>query len=153
MPFTAPQERMMMSKRKANRSAHRRKPVLADAPTRDLFEHLNLDDPGDLERALDDFTCNVSSGYFLRWEAVRSLAAHLPQEPFRTCEVHYSVTHEGWLSLVECNDDKGAWANLAPGSPGGLLGETKVKAKDCLDRPGRQDNGIMAQAMRVLKAA
>ncbi len=153
-----------MSKRKIIRPAQRRKPVQADVPTRDLFEHLNLDDPGDLGRSLDDFIYNISSGYFLQWEAVarreqglpltgkqkealselisfndeendrilyidemprpsqpwyelaRSLAAHLPTEPFRTYEAYYSVTTEGWPSLVECLETYGRDLSLPAGA-------------------------------------
>ncbi len=41
-----------------------------DIPVNDCFEHLNLDEPGDLEEALDNFIYNLKSNYFLLWEAV-----------------------------------------------------------------------------------
>jgi hypothetical protein len=162
MPFITPQEKMVMSKRKVKRPAQRRKPVQADVPTRDYFERLNLDDPGDLEEALDNFINDVCSDCFLQWEAVvrqeqglpltprqkkalsdlinfgeeddhilyidemprpsqpwyelaRSLAAHLPKEPFRTYELHYAVICEGWPSLVECLETYGRGLSLPKG--------------------------------------
>jgi hypothetical protein len=39
-------------------------------PVNDFFENLNLDKPGDLEEALDNFIFDLESDYFLLWEAV-----------------------------------------------------------------------------------
>jgi hypothetical protein len=41
-----------------------------DIPVNDFFEHLNLDNPADLEEALDNFIFELENGYFLIWEAV-----------------------------------------------------------------------------------
>ena len=41
-----------------------------DIPVHDFFEHLNLDDPGDLEEALYNFIFDLESNYFLLWETV-----------------------------------------------------------------------------------
>jgi hypothetical protein len=41
-----------------------------DMPVNDFFEHLNLDDPADLEEALNNFISELEYGYFLMWEAV-----------------------------------------------------------------------------------
>jgi hypothetical protein len=39
-------------------------------PVNDFFEDLDLDKPGDLEEALENFTYDLESDYFLLWEAV-----------------------------------------------------------------------------------
>jgi hypothetical protein len=41
-----------------------------DIPVNDFFEHLNVDEPGDLEEALDNFIYDLESDYFLLWETV-----------------------------------------------------------------------------------
>jgi hypothetical protein len=41
-----------------------------DIPVNDVFENLNLDEPGDLEEALDNFIFELKNGYFFMWEAV-----------------------------------------------------------------------------------
>jgi hypothetical protein len=39
-------------------------------PVNDFFEHLDLDNPADLEEALNNFIYDLESNYFLLWEAV-----------------------------------------------------------------------------------
>ena len=58
-----------MSKRNPQHAANKRS-LDADVPTRDYFEHLNLDDPGDLGEALDNLIHDLETGHFLTWEAV-----------------------------------------------------------------------------------
>ena len=41
-----------------------------DIPVNDFFEHINLDEPGDIEEALDNLIHDLESDYFLVWEAV-----------------------------------------------------------------------------------
>jgi hypothetical protein len=41
-----------------------------DIPVSDFFENLDLDEPGDLEEALDNFIFELEEGYFFTWEAV-----------------------------------------------------------------------------------
>jgi hypothetical protein len=39
-------------------------------PTYDCLEHVDLDDPGDVDQALDNLVDAINTGYFLQWEAV-----------------------------------------------------------------------------------
>ena len=41
-----------------------------DIPVNDFFECLNLDEPGDIEEALDNLMFNIKNGDFFLWEAV-----------------------------------------------------------------------------------
>ncbi len=41
-----------------------------NVPTHDYLEHMDLDDPGYVDEALDNLIDDIKSGYFLRWEAV-----------------------------------------------------------------------------------
>ncbi len=43
---------------------------MSNIPVNDFFEHINLDEPGDIEEALDNLIHDLESDYFLLWEAV-----------------------------------------------------------------------------------
>ena len=49
-----------------------------DIPTYDFFENFNLDEPDDLDEALDNLIFGIKSGYFLCWEAVVRKEQDLP---------------------------------------------------------------------------
>jgi hypothetical protein len=68
-------EEVIMAKRKTKKSKEKRVRINygnfdPNIPVNDFFEHLNLDNPGDLEEALDNFIFDLESDYFLLWEAV-----------------------------------------------------------------------------------
>jgi hypothetical protein len=66
-----------MSQRKSQRAANG-KPLAADVPIYDYFEHLDLNDPGDLDEALGRLIYGLGTGYFLTWEAVVRQEQGLP---------------------------------------------------------------------------
>lgn len=39
-------------------------------PTFNYLEHIDLDDPGSVDQALDNLIHDVKTGFFLRWEVV-----------------------------------------------------------------------------------
>ncbi len=47
-------------------------------PTYDYLEHIDLDDPGHIDEALDSLIYGLKTGYFLRWEAVVRQEQGLP---------------------------------------------------------------------------
>jgi hypothetical protein len=53
-------------------------PIRPDVPTNDLLARRNLDDPGDVDWAFNDFITELETGYFLQWEAVISQEQGLP---------------------------------------------------------------------------
>jgi hypothetical protein len=65
-----------MAKRKRKKQSRNKRVRLnygnfePDIPVSDFFEHLNLDEPADLEEALDNFIFELENGYFFIWEAV-----------------------------------------------------------------------------------
>jgi hypothetical protein len=69
---------VIMPPRKRKKQSRNKRPRLnygnfdPDIPVNDTLEHLNLDEPGDLEEALDNFIYELENGYFFMWEAVVS---------------------------------------------------------------------------------
>jgi hypothetical protein len=55
---------------RSKRTAQNQVSLDANVPTQDFFEHINLDDPGDLDKALNNLVFDLKAGYFLQWEAV-----------------------------------------------------------------------------------
>lgn len=53
-------------KRRRQNEAH----IDRSVPTYDHLEHIDLDDPGAIDQALDNLIHNIETGYFLQWEAV-----------------------------------------------------------------------------------
>jgi hypothetical protein len=50
----------------------------SDVPVNDFFKYIDLDDSGDIERAVDDLIDNIESGYYLQWEAVIAQEQGIP---------------------------------------------------------------------------
>jgi hypothetical protein len=69
---------MAKRKRKISRLATPPYHFDRDVPTYDFFEHVDLDDPGDLDEALRSLIYDLESGYFLQWEAVMCQEQGLP---------------------------------------------------------------------------
>ena len=49
-----------------------------DVPIHDFFEHIDLDNPGDLDEVIENLTHDFESGYFLLWEAIMCQEQDLP---------------------------------------------------------------------------
>lgn len=65
----------MAKKRKRKQKKPKRAPqsqvhLDPNVPTYDYLRHIDLDDPGDIDQALESLIYDIKSGYFLRWEAV-----------------------------------------------------------------------------------
>ena len=65
-------------RRRSRRTARERIPLDPDVPTYDCLEHVDLDDPGDVDQALDNLIDDIKTGYFLQWEAVVRQERGLP---------------------------------------------------------------------------
>lgn len=63
-----------MSRKKKKRAAQKLAPMRRefdpDIPTHDFLEEGPLDDPWNLQQAVENFVCWVEEGQFLTWEAV-----------------------------------------------------------------------------------
>jgi hypothetical protein len=49
-----------------------------NVPTYDYFEHIDLDDPGCIDQALDNLIHDIETGYFLQWEGIVRQEQGLP---------------------------------------------------------------------------
>jgi hypothetical protein len=56
--------------RKSKRTAQTQMPFDPDVPTYDYLGHMDLDDSGYIDEALDKLIADIKSDYFLQWEAV-----------------------------------------------------------------------------------
>jgi hypothetical protein len=65
-------------RRRSRRIARDQIPLDPDVPTYDCLEHINLDDTGDVDQALDNLINDIKTGYFLQWEAVVRQEQGLP---------------------------------------------------------------------------
>jgi hypothetical protein len=61
-------------------------------------ELLNFNDEPDEDRIL--YIDGIPRPRQLWYEVVRAIASHLPLDHYRTSEVHYAVTTDGWKDLV-----------------------------------------------------
>ncbi len=74
-----------MAKKKRKKKIQRPAPVPMKfergTPTNDFFKYLHLDDPGDVDEAMNNLIFNLESDYFLLWEAVICEENGLPLTP------------------------------------------------------------------------
>jgi len=52
--------------------------VAPDVPVNDFFKYVDLDDPSDIDQAINFLIDNIESGYYLQWEAVMHQEQGLP---------------------------------------------------------------------------
>jgi hypothetical protein len=76
-------------------------------------ELLNFGDGPDDERIL--YIDGLARPSQLWYEIVRTIASHLPVDQFRTSEVHYRVTTDGWKDLVAALEEHGEGLSLPEG--------------------------------------
>lgn len=74
---------------------------------------LNFGDETDEDRIL--YIDGIARPDRLWYEVVREVASHLPVETFRTSEVHYAVTTDGWRDLVGALERHGEGLSLPEG--------------------------------------
>jgi hypothetical protein len=76
-------------------------------------ELLNFADQPDDDRIL--YIDGLARPRQLWYEVVRTIASHLPVEQYRTSEVHYAVTTDGWKELVAALEQHGEGLSLPEG--------------------------------------
>jgi hypothetical protein len=80
---------------------------------RAVDELLNFSDGPDEDRIL--YIDGIPRPAQLWYEIVRTIASHLPVDPYRTDAMHYAVTTDGWKELVEALEKHGEGLSLPEG--------------------------------------
>jgi hypothetical protein len=88
--------------------------TLTDRQCQAVGDLLNFNDDPDEERIL--YIDGIPRPGQLWYEIVRKIAPHLLVEHFKTFEVHYSVTTEGWKDLVAALEQHGDGLSLPEGA-------------------------------------
>lgn len=65
-------------RKKSKRAVQSRVHFDPSVPTYNYLEHIDLDDPGHIDEALDNLIHGIKTGYFLQWEAVVCQEQGLP---------------------------------------------------------------------------
>ena len=86
---------------------------LTERQRRAVGELLNFSDEPDEDRIL--YIDGIPRPGQLWYEIVRTIASHLLVEHFRTSEVHYAVTTDGWKELVAALEQHGEGLSLPEG--------------------------------------
>jgi hypothetical protein len=85
-----------------------KKAIAPGTPSEDFLEGKDLDDPGDLEAAFEDFIYSLKDGYFLRWEAVIREEQGLPLSNL------HDRTLDDLISFNEEDDERILYINECP---------------------------------------
>lgn len=92
-------------------------PIRPGVPTNDLLADHDLDDPGGVEWAFEDFIMVLEEGYFLQWEAVISQEQGLPltrQQQKAVSElIFWDDEEDEILYIDEIPRPKEAWYTIA----------------------------------------
>jgi hypothetical protein len=76
-------------------------------------ELLNFTDQPDDDRIL--YIDGIARPSQLWYDVLRAIASHLPVDHYRTSEVHYAVTTDGWKELVAALEEHGEGLSLPEG--------------------------------------
>ena len=92
---------MVRSKRKRSKlAAQSQAQPDPGVPTRDYFEYIDLDSPGDVNQILDNLIHDIKTGYFLQWEAV------VRQEQGLTLTKKQKKALDSLISFGDADDDR-----------------------------------------------
>jgi hypothetical protein len=86
---------------------------LTERQRQGISDLLNFGDETDEERIL--YIDGLSRPRQLWYEVVRTIASHLPVDHYKTSDVHYAVTTDGWKELVAALEEHGEGLSLPEG--------------------------------------
>jgi hypothetical protein len=123
-------------RRRSRRTAKDQIPLDPDVPTYDCLEHVDLDDPGYVDQALDNLIDDIKMGYFSQWEAVVRQEQGLPltrkQKRILTSLISLSAEEDDRILYIdEIPRPKEPWYEIA-----------KKIAPHILREPFRTDEGM-----------
>jgi hypothetical protein len=124
-------------RRRSRRIARDQIPLDPDVPTYDYLEHIDLDDPGDVDQALDNLIDAIKTGYFLQWEAVVRQEQGLPltrkQKRILTSLISFGAEEDDRILYIdEIPRPKEPWNPPSTSSP--LLSSIGYGCKPVLTR-------------------
>ena len=123
-------------RRRSRRTAKDQIPLDPDVPTYDYLGDVDLDDPGDVDQALDHLIDAIKTGYFLQWEAVVRQEQGLPltrkQKRILTSLISFGAEEDDRILYIdEIPRPKEPWYEIA-----------KKIAPHILREPFRTDEGM-----------
>jgi hypothetical protein len=86
---------------------------MTEQQRRGISDLLNFGDDPDEERIL--YIDGLPRPRQLWYEVVRTIASHLPVDHYKTSDVHYAVTTDGWKELLAALEEHGEGLSLPEG--------------------------------------